>query len=178
MRCGIPIAALLAGGCAGAPITDGTQALEIRATAWLPYDGPGDSFKVMREVEGVGCTLCNDKGTWTVETPGIVQVARSAVPLEIDCAKEGYGSKRERLACLSQAQDWSTHERVGVALAVVTLPLAIAAAPVAPHLAIQAAGQGLLTAGHVALGRGGRDWTSCYGHGVAVLLEPQPVAAR
>ena len=40
-------------------------------------------------VEQADCKLTNDKGSWTVKTPGAVSVNRSAEDLQLECAKEG-----------------------------------------------------------------------------------------
>lgn len=39
---------------------------------------------------GIHCTLTNDRGTWSLITPGEVIVARSSTPLKIRCDKPGY----------------------------------------------------------------------------------------
>ena len=41
-------------------------------------------------VEKANCTLTNDKGAWTAESPGFVNVHRSADDLIVQCRKEGY----------------------------------------------------------------------------------------
>ena len=41
-------------------------------------------------VEKASCTLKNDKGAWTMESPGFVPVHRSAEDLLVECSKEGH----------------------------------------------------------------------------------------
>lgn len=40
-------------------------------------------------VEGVKCTLKNDKGAWDGTSPGFISVRRSAEDLNVECKKEG-----------------------------------------------------------------------------------------
>jgi hypothetical protein len=40
-------------------------------------------------VDKAKCTLANDKGTWTVESPGSVKVRKSAKDLMVECQKDG-----------------------------------------------------------------------------------------
>jgi hypothetical protein len=42
-----------------------------------------------KAVEGVGCTLTNDAGSWFVNTPGSVTVHKSTGDLAIDCKRPG-----------------------------------------------------------------------------------------
>lgn len=39
---------------------------------------------------GASCTLSNPRGTWTVVTPGSVEVKRSKENIEINCKKDGF----------------------------------------------------------------------------------------
>jgi hypothetical protein len=41
------------------------------------------------KVEKASCTLRNDKGSWTAESPGFVPVRRSSEDLLVECKKEG-----------------------------------------------------------------------------------------
>jgi hypothetical protein len=41
------------------------------------------------KLEKASCTLRNDKGSWTVESPGFVPVHRSAEDLLVECKKDG-----------------------------------------------------------------------------------------
>ena len=68
---------LVAQGCATITSTE-MQSLALTTEA-------GDGSKV----EKASCTLRNDKGAWTVESPGIVAVHRSAEDLLVECRKEG-----------------------------------------------------------------------------------------
>ena len=40
-------------------------------------------------VEGVSCTLRNDKGTWKATAPSFVNVTRSSQDLTVQCSKDG-----------------------------------------------------------------------------------------
>ena len=42
------------------------------------------------QLEKASCTLRNDKGSWTVQSPGFVPVHRSAEDLLVECRKEGH----------------------------------------------------------------------------------------
>ena len=42
------------------------------------------------QLEKASCTLRNDKGSWTVQSPGFVPVHRSAEDLLVECSKEGH----------------------------------------------------------------------------------------
>ena len=42
------------------------------------------------KIEKASCTLRNDKGSWTAESPGFVPVHRSAEDLLVECRKDGH----------------------------------------------------------------------------------------
>lgn len=42
------------------------------------------------EIDGATCTLTNDKGSWSVETPGSVSVHRSQQQLMVLCTKPAF----------------------------------------------------------------------------------------
>lgn len=69
---------LVAQGCATITSTE-MQSLSVTTEA---TDGS--------KVEKASCTLRNDKGAWTVESPGFVPVRRSAEDLLVECRKEGH----------------------------------------------------------------------------------------
>jgi hypothetical protein len=77
----IAAAATLAalGGCATLTEDSTDQLLEIHVV------------QDHREIAGVGCVLSNKLGRWFVLAPGRVTVARHALPLTVDCAREGVG---------------------------------------------------------------------------------------
>jgi hypothetical protein len=57
--------------------------------------GKGESatkqtLSLSANVEGVKCTVSNDKGSWSVVTPATVDVERSADDLKVTCSKDGY----------------------------------------------------------------------------------------
>ena len=41
-------------------------------------------------VEQAECSLTNDKGAWSVKTPGAVKVTRSAEDLQLECSRDGH----------------------------------------------------------------------------------------
>jgi len=43
------------------------------------------------DVIGANCKLGNDKGNWTVNTPGTITVVRSYKDLNVYCTKDGFG---------------------------------------------------------------------------------------
>lgn len=43
-------------------------------------------------VEKAKCELKNERGTWQVESPGVISVRRSAEDLMVECKKDGYGN--------------------------------------------------------------------------------------
>lgn len=47
-----------------------------------------------RVIAGVACDLANDRGTWSVRTPGVVAVARDASPLRLRCTRPGLPEAR------------------------------------------------------------------------------------
>jgi len=72
------LAALLAQGCATITSTE-MQPLSLTTAA---ADGT--------QLEKASCTLRNDKGSWTAQSPGFVPVHRSAEDLLVECKKEGH----------------------------------------------------------------------------------------
>ncbi len=52
--------------------------------------GSSQNITVTSNVQGATCTLSNDKGTWSLSTPGSAVVTSSRVNLALTCAKEGY----------------------------------------------------------------------------------------
>ena len=52
--------------------------------------GSSKNITVTSNVQGATCTLSNDKGTWSLATPGSAVVTSSRVNLALTCAKEGY----------------------------------------------------------------------------------------
>lgn len=56
------------------------------------------------EIKGANCTLKNNKGTWFVNsTPASVTVHRSYQPLDVSCAKPGYGYGDEMVKSKTKA---------------------------------------------------------------------------
>ena len=116
------------------------------------FSGSLTGFR-MEPIDGASCVLHNDRGTWTVTTPAKVRVLRSLEPLEFECSREGYGVVRGRMKCLTTEQ----RNAPGDAFAMFQLftfgPLAIAAAPVAPGIALQAGSQALFAGAGLAVSR-------------------------
>ena len=92
----------------------GTPPQQLRVTTYLGTDiigplgqpGPGQGWgrrgsESPRELPGAQCTAGNDRGSWTLVTPGAMQVERSAARLRITCRLEGYREARVELPCIS-----------------------------------------------------------------------------
>jgi len=58
-----------------------------------------------RELAGVGCVLSNGLGRWFVVAPGRITVTRQAMPLTVDCAREGVGRSVEQVQSRYDARD-------------------------------------------------------------------------
>lgn len=147
---------VLACACASAPpepLREGEEDLDIVAVTWTSkpdlFAAPGP-LRVPERLEGVQCTLSNDKGTWKVTVPSRVKVRRSAAPLAIDCAGEGFSPWHEERRCVSERERNYERQKVEMPLTIALLPLAIAAAPVAPGLALQAGSQAAIGAAGMA----------------------------
>ena len=52
--------------------------------------GSSQNITVSSNVQGATCTLTNDKGSWTITTPGSAVITSSRVNLALTCVKEGY----------------------------------------------------------------------------------------
>ena len=52
--------------------------------------GSSQNITVTSNVQGATCTLVNDKGSWTVTTPGSAVITSSRVNLALTCVKDGY----------------------------------------------------------------------------------------
>lgn len=128
----------LAGACAtsspssGAP--EGFQDLRVVSLAVenVPQyrrQGPAMRFE---SLDGVSCTLSNDKGIWTVVTPGEAHVALSGKPLKVECLKEGYAAQATSLVCMSDRKRGAVAGAgAGTWAASQAAPVAVAAAPAA-----------------------------------------------
>jgi hypothetical protein len=53
-----------------------------------------EKLLILTDQPGAHCVLTNNKGSWSVLTPGIVKVKRSKKKLNIFCNKEGYKETR------------------------------------------------------------------------------------
>jgi len=71
------LALVLTSGCATV-MTGESQTLTITAQ--------GENGEPIQQAQ---CSLRNDKGSWTAQAPGTVQVRRSADDLTVQCTKEG-----------------------------------------------------------------------------------------
>ena len=52
--------------------------------------GSSQNITVTSNVQGATCTLSNDKGSWTLSTPGSAVITSSRVNLALTCIKVGY----------------------------------------------------------------------------------------
>jgi hypothetical protein len=133
--------------CASEPpmtIREGDEELNVTAHTWIGKPdlfAPPGPLRTPDALQGVRCTLANDKGTWVAMTPAKVRVERSGSPLILDCALEGYEPVHEQRSCLSERERKQGRNKVEGPLAAAMIPLAIVAAPATPQLAIEAAGR-------------------------------------
>ncbi len=98
----VAVISLAMGGCVTVPppgyrpqaLAISTQEVAPPRLGWgSAASGPGE------ELPGAECTASNDRGSWTVVTPGVLAVERSAAMLRIRCSKEGYREARLALPC-------------------------------------------------------------------------------
>ncbi|HET9651234.1 MAG TPA: hypothetical protein VFP36_03540 [Usitatibacter sp.] len=131
--------------CASDPpaaIREGSEELSVTAVTWIGKPdlfAPPGPLRWPDALQGARCTLANDKGTWVAMTPAQVRIERSSSPLIVDCVLEGYKPVHEERSCLSEREREHERNKVEGPLAVAMIPLAVAAAPVAPQLAADAA---------------------------------------
>ena len=52
--------------------------------------GNQQNITVISNVKGANCSLSNDKGNWSVQTPGSVLITNSRLNLSARCTKSGY----------------------------------------------------------------------------------------
>lgn len=69
----------------------------------------------------VVCTASNDRGSWTIATPGRLEVVPSTAPLKIRCGREGYRELSIEPKCRSP-MSWTTGS---AALAFTMIPLGV-----------------------------------------------------
>jgi hypothetical protein len=96
--------ALALGGCATVPEGSPPQSLAVSTTHELSGGGPtlgwGSAPRgSLEELTGAQCTAANDRGSWTLVTPGVLAVDRSTARLRITCRKEGYREAVVDLPC-------------------------------------------------------------------------------
>lgn len=115
-RIGAALIALVAmGGCAttapsvvaGTTGSGAAQSLRISTHEWVHQQAgfPGQLARYERhEIRDAKCTADNDKGTWTVATPGELQVPLPGSPLRITCRKEGYRESAVELRCMTAGE--------------------------------------------------------------------------
>lgn len=147
--------AAAAGGCASQPqstdaggtVANGRQTIfvEVAAEEKLPlFSSKTPGFGPL---PGTECSLSNDRGTWTVVTPGDVSVELSDAPLRLQCRREGYPDVNRVMACVTPRTE---SMKAGALAAVQMLKLGPAAAPVAVGVGLGAVV--LYLAGAVAMG--------------------------
>lgn len=109
----------------------GTDSAGPQVGSPLPGDGWGKYTTSDRQaLPGAQCTATNDRGSWTVVTPGAVEVLRSAARLRVTCSREGYREGSVELDCISPRANPGAAIAFQFALytpaVVVVLPAAIA----------------------------------------------------
>ncbi len=143
--------ALLSSACAtvSVPASAPPQSLGVATQHWVDAASPGAPIlgwgtaplpgNEIAALAGARCTASNDRGSWTVVTPGVLQVLRSSAPLVVICRHEGYRDERIEMRCVhpnartAAAAVWIA-SGTGIA-AVVALPVAAVAGVLATSTA-------------------------------------------
>ena len=135
--CAALMAAGLFASCASVPaVVEGEEDLSVgalqRVRDWDPNSGMV-AGRAIEGVDGVRCTMTNDKGSWSAITPAIVRVRRSPRPLQFECTKEGYAPSSGTLECLTPRQRQQRLRADGAAASLALAPLVL----LGPGAAIQ-----------------------------------------
>jgi hypothetical protein len=136
VRAFVFLLALAACASAPTPSREGEEELSVTGMVRVPALDPLTATPTPagfaeEPLDGVSCTLRNDKGAWNAITPAKVRVPRSSSPLEIECAKEGFRTRRWKLRCLTpQERENKTARDVDLALSILAIPAGILTAPV------------------------------------------------
>ena len=154
-----PVLAGLAIACASTPISPAAaeeEEINVTVAIWSsalePMITPGLLWP--ERLEGVACTLRNDRGTWSATAPGRVKVLRSSDPLVVDCTADGYKPYHETRRCIPKAELERQAHGHEVPLLLMLVPFTIVAAPIAPQLAAQAGAQAAMGAVSLATSHG------------------------
>ena len=127
-------------------------------------------------VTGLHCTLSNDRGQWTMELPGEVEVLRSSEPLYIECPDSNGGAAVQgRVDAIDERKERAkkSARRYGAAGAV--FALVFAGGPLAPAAIVYMAALGGVTGGAGAAGRGVTDTLTDSGFVYPELIELRPL---
>lgn len=136
---------LAVAGCAlapaGPPAGAGPQLLRLSTYRGTDLIGPlgspapGDGWgkggtSSPQALPGAQCTATNDRGSWTLVTPGAVEVARSAAHLRVTCRREGYREAIVELRCITpRAAGAAGGAYAGLQLAAFSGPAAVVVVP-------------------------------------------------
>ena len=179
----IALFAVSLAGCASAPnpgvhatTVDGWADITVRVEGWVLARGDAEAGAVplqrLRELDAVECVLSNDKGAWTLNAPATVRIQLSDRPLQVECRKQGFKTASDSIACAG----WGVSSRgaplpIVTGLMILSVPLAVAVAPYAPHLAANVAGNVLLH-GAAAVGEHAKASPRCVVEQIGLIMTP------
>ena len=187
----VGFSAMLAGGCAttSPPSPDGDRhVIRVSTHSYprVPDRGPGGTAPVLgwgtgkapepAPVAGARCRVSNDRGTWTVTTPGTIEVVLSRrspllgpPSLQVACRQEGFKDVSQELPCLSRRK-----QAAGAGMAVGTYLGAGAAYGLALAAAAPAAIVGALVLPMIAGGTAGHALAGPDEYGCVLEIEMRP----
>lgn len=155
--------------CVAAPAPEARDAQTVRVEAYEyvsgvdPLTGGIGAAPHAERLDGVVCTLANDRGRWSATTPARVSVERSTRPLAYTCSKEGFQALQGTVACRNGVQRG--------AYALMVVPAVVVAAPFAPAFAAYASLR-ILPAAADPLAESGAD--ACGDVAIAAEMTPEP----
>lgn len=181
---------LAAGGCAlapaGPPAEGAPQLLRLAtyqrgemAGPLAPAPGQGwgkgglSDAAVPVVLPGAQCTATNDRGSWTLVTPGAVEVVSSMAHLRVACRREGYREAVVELRCVTARESEANR---GKAIALQFALMTPAAAVVLPAAIVAATIKGVGAARRAADGVAAEPEACAYGAGseVQVVMDRAP----
>lgn len=173
MAAGIAALPLAMAGCATLPAGAPPQPLAISTLTDEVVPGPilgwgtGPSHATV-ELPGVECTATNDRGSWTLLTPGVLEVQRSGARLRITCRKEGFRDSRLGLPCVTPRSEGAAMGAY-IGMQVLATP-AVVLAPAAAVAAVAGVTALGIAAGSAARGLAREPDVCVYGGGRKIQL--------
>jgi hypothetical protein len=178
-RHAIALALVLATGAGCATTRSVSEDRDVIHVSATRFPSPGDTVPTLgwgtgpaaknEPIIGARCTVSNDRGSWSVTTPGPVEVELSSALVHVTCRREGFRDESVDLYCASPRR------RATAAGALVGLPLgasAGAAAIFAGPGAVAAAVLGPMVLGGAAgYALSGADTVRCE---LAIYMTPEP----